>query len=308
MEIYQLKYVLAVAKYKSFTRAADEVCVTPSSLSQQIKKLEDELGISLFGRTTRSVHLTPAGIEFVQNAQKVIDSISNIDTVMKKYVEGESGELSVGGLPALKAFGITPVIASFQKNYPKISLNVTEAECFDLYPLLYSGKIDVAILTAFNKAKPGKIALTGYPLFYDELVLVTSTSHPFASKTVIDLAETSKERFIGFCKSSGLFIDTIDACHEAGFEPNFIFTTSYVDTLMGLVAEGEGIALITSRTVTNTLWKNVAVVRLKKPAIRTVYMVLPKKQNLSSVLLNFKNYFIHWAKENKEELVTSSAL
>jgi DNA-binding transcriptional LysR family regulator len=299
MEISQLKYVLTVAKHQNFSRAANEVCVTPSSLSQQIKKLEDELGVVLFGRTTRSVHLTPAGIEFVENARKIMSEISDINTTMQKYLVGESGQISIGNSPALGAYGITSLIVSFQKTYPKISLDFHEAECFDLYPLLYNGKIDVAFLTAFNKCKPGKMLLESYPLVDDELVIIANTSHPFASREIIDLREASQESFISFSKSSGLFIDTIDACHLAGFEPKFVYDTQYTDTCLGLVAEGMGIAILSSRTVANNSRKNIAVIRFKPTIIRTLSVVFPKKQKTLPVILNFKNFFIQWAQAHE---------
>lgn len=299
MEISQLKYMLTLAKHLNFSRAADEVCVTPSSLSQQIKKLEDELGVVLFGRTTRSVHLTPAGVEFIENAQKVLSQISEINVVMQKYIVGESGNISIGNCPALGAYGVTSLIASFQKTYPKISLQFYEAECFDLYPLLCNGKIDVAFLTAFDKCKPGKIPLESYPLVDDELVIIANTSHPFASREIIDLHEASQENFFSFSKSSGLYWDTIDACHLAGFEPRFSYETQYTDTILGLVSEGMGLAMLSSRTVTKNLQKNIAVIRFRPTKIRTLSVVFQKKQKPLPIILNFKNFFINWIKTNE---------
>lgn len=293
MELYQLKYVLAVAKHQNFTRAADELCVTPSSLSQQIKKLEDELGVVLFGRTTRSVHLTLAGIEFVEIAKKVMDDISGINTAMQKYVHGESGVLSIGGTPALKVYGITHLIAAFQKTYPKIKLNIHEAECCDLYLLILNGKIDVAFFTAFNKLASESDPLEAYPLVNDELVIVTNMSHPFAAKKEVDLREASEEKFIALATNSGLYLDTIDACKLAGFEPKFVYETQYVDTCLGLVAEGLGIAMLSSRSVTNTLWKNISVIRLKTGVTRTLYLVTPKRKKISPVISNFKSFVIN---------------
>ncbi|SDE55975.1 LysR family transcriptional regulator [Sporomusa acidovorans] len=299
MEMYQLRYVLSVAKYQNFSRAAAEVCVTPSSLSQQIKKLEDELGVVLFGRTTRSVHLTPAGLEFVENAKKIMLDMVETNNSMQKYVVGESGQITIGNTPALGAYGITSLIATFQRTYPKISLEFHEAECFDLYPLIYNGKIEVAFLTAFDKHKPGKFPLDAYPLVNDEIVLITSTSHPFAAKQVIDLREAAQETFICFSKSSGLFVDTIEACGAAGFKPKFGYDTQYTDTCLGLVAEGLGIAMISSRTVMAAQRKNIAIVRFTPTARRTLSVVFPKKRKLSPVLSNFKNFFIHWLQERE---------
>ena len=298
MELYQINYVLTVAKYQNFSRAAAEVCVTPSSLSQQIKKLEEELGVVLFGRTTRSVHLTPAGLEFLEHAKKIMQDIAGINLAMQKYAVGESGQVSIGSVPALGAFGITPLIASFQKTYPKISLEFHEAECFSLYPLLYSGKIDVAFLTAFDKHQPGKIPLEAYPLIQDELVIITSISHPFAARDSIDLQEAAKETFIRLSASSGVFADTVEACRKSGFEPRFGYEAHYVDTCVGLVAEGMGIAMLSSRIAAAAMKKNVALVHFYPKAARTVSVVFPKKQKLSPVLSNFRNFFVHWAEDH----------
>lgn len=302
LELYQLRYVIEVAKYQNFSLAANEVCVTPSSLSQQIKKLEDEIGTCLFERTTRSVHLTSAGKEFVEKAETIMNEISSIDKAMRKYVIGESGHLSIGGTPALKVNGITHSIAQFQKQYPNITLSILEAECFDLYPLLESKKIDVAFLTAFDNHQKGKMTLEGIPLVHDELVLVTNKNHRFASRDVVDLKEAEQEKFIFFCKSSGLYVQTMNACYEAGFEPKGAFETQYVDTCLGLVAEGIGIALVSSNSVENTLWKNIAIIPLKKKVPRIMSLVYPKRKNLSPVLKNFINFFNQHALQHSPSL------
>lgn len=287
MEIYQLQELLEVAKQGNFSQAAHKFCVTPSSLSQQIKKLEDELGVVLFERTTRSVHLTQAGQELVERSKKIIEELSIIDREMEKYKLGEYGRLSIGGTPALKVNGITHKIAYFQKEYPNISIKIHEAECFDIYPLLENKKIDVAFVTAFDKYKQEKLSLNSIPLVYDELVLVTNTDHPFAGKKEIDLREASEEKFILFSKSSGLYVQTMDACHEAGFEPRSAFETQYVDTCLGLVAEGIGITILSSNSVKNTQWNNISIIPLKQKIPRVFSMVYPKSKNISPVLKNF---------------------
>lgn len=292
MELFQLQYMLEVAKHGNFTQAANEVCVTPSSLSQQIKKLEDELGVMIFDRTTRSVHLTEAGVELIGKAQKIMDEVSNINEDMKKYVLGEAGRLNIAGNPALKVNGIMHKIATFQKHYPEITIDLLEAECFDLYPLLEANKIDAAFLTYFEKYEQRKVPLEGFPVVYDELVLVTNKSHPFAQMKVIDLRDARPEKFIFFCKSSGLYAQTLDACHDAGFEPKCAFETKYVDTCLGLVAEGIGIALLSSNSVKNTQWRNVTTIPLKQKVPRIISLVYQKKKNLSPILKNFRDFIL----------------
>jgi LysR family transcriptional regulator, transcription activator of glutamate synthase operon len=297
MELYQLNCALMVAKYKNFSHAANEIAVTTSSLSQQIKKLEEELGIDLFVRTTRSVHLTPAGEEFIGHAKKVMNDMENINASMQKYIIGENGHLSIGSLPAFKAFGIANLVASFQKQYPKIVLSIQEAECFDLYPLLFHGEIDVAFLTAFDKYHPDKLPLEAYPLFEDEIVMIANRAHPFASREYINLKEAANEKFIAFSKQSGLYLDELDACHAAGFNPNFVYSSQYVDTSLGFVAEGLGVTMLSSRTVLNTVWKNIEIIRIRPRITRTVSLVYLKKNRNSSVIANFVDFsrknFLH---------------
>lgn len=299
MEILQLKYMLTLAKHLNFSRAANEVCITPSSLSQQIKKLEDELGVALFERTTRSVHLTLAGAEFIESAQKIVAQVSEIKAVMQKYIVGESGKIFVGNCPAFEAYGMSALIASFQKNYPKISLHFCEAECSELYSLLCNGKIDVAFLTTLDKFEPDKFSVEAYPLVDDEFVIIVNSAHPLAARQVINLWEVSQEKFISFAKSSDFYQDTVDACCLSGFIPKISYETQYTDTIVGLVAEGMGIAMLSSRILMkNYLPNNIAVIRFKPAKLRTLSIVFLKKPKPRPIILNFKNFFIHWAKVN----------
>jgi DNA-binding transcriptional LysR family regulator len=279
-----------VAQYKNFSHAANEIAVTTSSLSQQIKKLEEELGVDLFVRTTRSVHLTSAGAEFIEHSKKVMNDIKDINSSMQKYIIGESGQLSIGSLPAFKAFGIANIVASFQNKYPQIALSIQEAECLDLYPLLFHGDIDVAFLTAFDKYHPNKIPLEAYHLFKDEIVLIVNKEHRFASHQYINLKEAANEKFIAFSKNSGLYLDELDACHSAGFEPDFVYSSQYVDTSLGLVAEGLGVTMLSSQTVMNTQWKNIEIVRIRPQILRTVSLVCLKKNRNSAVISHFINF------------------
>ncbi|MDD9147517.1 LysR family transcriptional regulator [Sporolactobacillus sp. CQH2019] len=288
MELYQIKYVLAVAKHQNFTNAAAELCITPSTLSQQIKKFEDELGVELFSRSTRHVQLTPGGLEFVERTKRIVGDLDDSEKAMKKFALGLKGQLSVGSTPAMKVFGIIHLISAFGKQYPNISIQLHEAECFDLYPPLDAGKIDLAFLTAF-KSDCSKQKLDAFPIAEDELVLVTSLDHPFAKRKTIDLKEAADESFIILSPTSGLYQDTLEACHSVGFKPHFTFTTKYVDTCMGLVSENAAIACVSSKTVLNTLWKNVAIVHLKQHFVRTLFLVIPHN-NKSPVVRNFKKF------------------
>ena len=291
MDLYQINCVLMVAKYKNFSHAAQEMSITTSSLSQQIKKLEAELRVELFLRTTRSVHLTLAEKEFIAEALKVVSAVDHVHDSMQKYVQGESGQIFLGSLPAIKAFGIVNLLGAFQKQYPHVDLQLQEAECLELYPKLQRGEIDVAFLSAFEKHRADKLSVEGFPVFEDEVVMVVNKSHPFAGRPYISLREIAREKLIAPSKNSGLYQDITDACRAAGFEPRFSYSSQYVDTALGLVAEGLGVTLFSSCTVLNTLWKNVELVRIQPKIHRVISLVYLKKNKNSPVVANFIKFF-----------------
>nr|WP_173812800.1 LysR family transcriptional regulator [Dendrosporobacter quercicolus]NSL48246.1 LysR family transcriptional regulator [Dendrosporobacter quercicolus DSM 1736]SDM10458.1 transcriptional regulator, LysR family [Dendrosporobacter quercicolus] len=300
MEIAQLKYMLTLAKHLNFSRAANEVCVTPSSLSQQIKKLENELGVVLVERTTRSVHLTSAGVEFIESAEKIVAQISEINAIMQKYIAGESGKIFVGNCPFFEAYGMSTLIASFQKKYPDISLHFCEAGCLELYSLLCNDKIDVAFLPAFGAFKPeDEPSVEAYPLVDDELVIIVNSAHPLASRQIINLGEVSQEKFISFAKSYDVHQDTVEVCRLSGFIPQFSYETQYPDVVVRMVAEGMGIAMLSSRVLMRIFLKNIAVIRFKPTQLRTLTVAFLKKPNLLPAILNFKNFFIACTKGNR---------
>ncbi|WP_332237758.1 LysR family transcriptional regulator [Sporolactobacillus sp. KGMB 08714] len=292
MDFYQMKCVLTVAKHHSVSKAAEELCVTPPSLSQQIKKAEDELGVKLFVRSTHDIWPSEAGNEFIKRAQKIFAELSKMNDIMNNYASGTIGHLVIGCVPVMKESGLLHFIKLFTERYPHISLEFYEAECFDLYPLLYSGKIDVLISTAADPEKPKKIKLKSYPLAEDELVLVTSKKHRFANRGIIKLKETAKEPFISFSPSSSLFRVTVDACRRSGFMPVSSCRTHNFDTALGLVAANGGVAIVPLKKVTHTKWKNISIHRLSPKISRTLYLVFLRSgiAKINPIVENFEQF------------------
>ncbi len=113
MEIHQLEYFLAVEKYRNFSTASLEICVSQSTLSQQIKKLEDELGVKLFIRYSRSVRLTPAGEDFLVHAQRIVSEIQQSRETIQKYISFDKGSIKIGVFPNMACLGLNKIITSF---------------------------------------------------------------------------------------------------------------------------------------------------------------------------------------------------
>ncbi|MDD9147550.1 MULTISPECIES: LysR family transcriptional regulator [unclassified Sporolactobacillus] len=290
MELSQIKCVLMVAKVKSFHKASSMLHITPTTLSRQIKRIEEELGVKLFIRTTRSVCLTWAGVKFVEGGQYILNEVAEINKQMKKFVDGTTGHLVIGTIPVLNEYGITSLIQCFIEKYPNVSLEIREAEYFDLYPMLYEEEIDTAILTLYDQMKPKGVKLKSCPLIDDEFVIVTRSGHTLAEQKTIHLKETADETFIPF---TSLQQETIEACAKAGFTPKFSqFSAHRLDTTLGLVAEGAGIAMIPLVEVTHIKWENIQIIRLTPKIKRTLMMVLPNDPKEKPVVKNFERFVL----------------
>lgn len=297
MEIHQLKYVLAIAKNRSFVRAANELSITPPALSQQVKKLEEELEVTLFERTTRSINLTPAGVEFVAHAQDVISSIYSINASMNRYAGSETGNISIGLFPAMGPYGLISLIHAYKETYPDIRLDLYEAECKELQDMLEKGTIDAAFSTFIDPIKESRFGLEQIPLVHDELVLITSSSHPFASKKSISLYEARNEEFIMQATTSGAYIAFMDACKKDGFKPKVIYHAMSNLTRFGFVAEGLGISSSSYKVAISYAIQDMAIIHIKPVIPRLLSLFTPKNKDSSPALANFKKFCLKWAKD-----------
>lgn len=297
MELHQLEYVVAVAKNRSFTRAALEISITPSSLSQQIKKLEDELGVVLFDRTTRTVYVTPAGAELVAMAREVLSNVDDIRTAMRRHIGLESGHIRLGNFPAISYHGIVRLITSFQRTYPGINMDICEDECSNLAQRLESGEIDAAFMTAVDKliGQKGRDILESYDLISDTLVLLTCRDHPFAGRSVVDLREVADEPFIMPLLTSGASVDFLAACRASGFEPRVKYGSVSNDTRFEFVAVGEGITFSSLKTALANVQSDIAIVPFAPAVPRMLSLAILKKSLSNPSVMTFKNFCVNWA-------------
>lgn len=290
MEIHQLEYVLAVAKCNNFTSAAKEMNISQSSLSQQISKLENELGINLFIRTTRSVQLTPAGVEFVANAKRVMSALRDTYRCVNEYTTNEKGHLTLGILPIVGYYPIPAIIASFQKQYPGVTINLLESQCDELLQMLYLSKIDAAFVQQANQSP----YFSFNPIIRDQMVVVTSENHPLASRKSLELKELVKENFIIPPPPSGHYQDFVKACHSEGFLPNIIVTCSHVRTILGLVRENLGITLLSSQIAALDVDPSLTIIPMTTKITRKIYLVTRANTDANRILEVFVRFVLQW--------------
>jgi LysR family transcriptional regulator, transcription activator of glutamate synthase operon len=290
MEIHQLQYIVEVAKHRHFTHAAEEICVAQSSLSQQITKLEEELGIKLFERTTRFVNPTPAGLEFISYAKKILAEIELSKQCMQAHVGLTKGTLHIGAITTLENIGFVSLITSFHNLFPGLYLDIALNGSYHLAEMLRTSEIDTALLTPPELDDDADIVY--YPLGDDEFVLATASSSPLATKKVVDLSELSKENFIFPSPDQSIHKIYLKACRDAGFTPTIVCQSSHSETSLALVSDGMGIGFFPLGMLLANTSTKVSIIRLAKPIKKHVAMALLKRSHYTPAVAAFRDYVL----------------
>jgi LysR family transcriptional regulator, hydrogen peroxide-inducible genes activator len=246
MELRQLQYALQIAAEKNFSRAAEKLHIAQPSLSQQLSKLEKELGVLLFQRNTNSVELTHAGAAFMKKARSILDMVNQLTKEMEDISDMKKGKLIVGSLPITGSHILPRVLPLFHKRYPGIEIHLIEDTTQVLEHLTAAGQTDISLLT-LPVMEPN---LAYDNLLEEEIVLAVPQEHPLALHTADSafspaaIEELKDEPFIVLKKGQGFRQIALELCAEHGFEPRIVFESSNIETVQALVAAGMGIAFV----------------------------------------------------------------
>ncbi|MFD2672971.1 LysR family transcriptional regulator [Marinicrinis sediminis] len=290
MELRQLRYVIQIATDKNFSRAAEKLHIAQPSLSQQLSKLEKELGVLLFKRSTNAVELTHAGEVFVEKAQKMLDLSDQLRKEMEDMSQMKRGKLVIGSLPITGSHILPLVLPAFKQKYPDIEVVLLEETSANLEQLASQGKTDLTLLT-LPIQEP---SLASEPLIEEEIWLALPASHPLLdayeqTKTPVSFASLRQEPFIALKKGQGFRQITLDLCAEYGFVPDIVFESSNIETVQSLVAAGMGIAFVPemiARTRRSHLVPHYVPIE-KRPS-RTVVVAYRKGRYISRAADAFK--------------------
>jgi len=240
MELHQLRYFCAVAETGSFSRAAEQSHVSQPSLSQQIMKLEDELGARLFDRLGRSVRLTEVGKTFLPRARTVLRELEAAkgDVVERKDFIG--GPVIVGIIPTVGPYFLPPVLTSFSRKFPQVRFTVIEEITPVLLDRLRAAAIDVAILALPIRGHEFETA----PLLTERLFAALPRSHKLGKRRSLFLKDLRSDPFL-LLRDGHCFRDTaVAACDRARLHPQVIFESGQFGSLLSMVGAGMGVSIV----------------------------------------------------------------
>ena len=251
MEIQQVRAFLAVAEELHFGRAAERLGVLQPPLSRTIRALEDDLGVSLFQRTTRNVRLSPAGEALIDPAQKMLEFQSLAVDSVQRAATGETGRISFGFARSSSRTLAAALVTASQRRNPGIVFSL-ESNVFaeEGISRIIDGTLDLA-LVRWDKQPPG---VTGRAVMIERLCAALPENHRLASRSSIRVDELAEEDFITLPAhpSSALRENTMRLCHAAGFSPRLAQEAPDSQTIGALVAAGLGISITFDSVSANT--------------------------------------------------------
>ncbi len=240
MELHQLRYFVAVARTRNFSRAAEQCRVAQPSLSQQIMKLEGELGERLFERTKREVSLTAAGEVFRRHAERVLDEVELAGDSVREVRGMLRGRVALGALPTVAPYYLPRRLRGFTAAYPEIEVVVHEDTTEQLARALLAKEIEVALLSL-----PVERAGLAAEEFFDEPLLVAlPAGHRLATKRKLTLDDLEAEPFILMKEGHCLAGQALQFCRLNGFAPRVSFRSAQIETVLAFVAAGWGVSIV----------------------------------------------------------------
>ncbi len=240
MNLRDLRYLVALAELRHFGRAAEACFVSQPTLSTQIKKIEEELGVTLVERAPRKVMLTEAGAEIAQRARVVLNEIEQIRAIARRSLDPEAGSLKLGVFPTLGPYLLPHVVPRLRERFPRMELLLTEEKTELLLQQLHAGRIDAAVLALPLHEDQLHTEL----LFEEPFVLAVPIDHALAGSTRLSLDDIADERLLLLDEGHCLRDQALDVCHLAGASEKDGFRATSLETLRQMVSAGVGVTLL----------------------------------------------------------------
>jgi LysR family hydrogen peroxide-inducible transcriptional activator len=284
MEIHQLEYFIAIVETGSFSRAAERCNVAQPSLSQQIKKLENEIGHLLFDRLGRTVVLTDAGRLLIPKARTILEEIQGIKMDIQSDIQEGQGTLAVGFIPTVSPFVLPSVIRRFGQEFPDASLEVHEDLTDDIVRKIVTAELDVGITSLPIKNK----LIETEELLTETLLVASSLNYDIASQASIQVKELDNFPFIALSEVHCLGEQIQSFCYQQDLALNIVCHTTQLSTVHNCVAMGLGVSLVPQALAINEPLEQVVYRTVSdSPPQRKIVAATHAKRNTSYLARQF---------------------
>nr|WP_086937755.1 DNA-binding transcriptional regulator OxyR [Thaumasiovibrio occultus] len=240
MNIRDLEYLVALAEHQHFRRAAEACFVSQPTLSGQIRKLENELGVTLLERTSRKVLFTDAGLRLVEQARRVLLEVKVLTELASQQGESMTGPIHIGLIPTVGPYLLPHIVPLLREIFPELELYLHEGQTNELVDQLESGKLDCLILASVKETEH----FIELPLYDEPMVLAIPESHRWAGQQIFDLPQLNGETLMMLGSGHCLRDQAMGFCFSAGANEDGHFKATSLETLRNMIAAGAGITLL----------------------------------------------------------------
>jgi DNA-binding transcriptional LysR family regulator len=282
IEIRHLRYFLAVAEELHFGRAAARLQIAQPPLSQQIRKLEDELGVELFHRTSRRVELSEAGRALLPEVRLLFDQVGRATDAAQNADRGTSGHLRIGFVGSAADGPLPRIVGEFRHQHPGVSMTLNELGVDEQLEALRAGRLDVG----FVRGPLDEHGLNVAEIYHEPLVVVTPERHRFGRRKQISGKDLRGEALVLLSREEvpGLFDQVIAICQQHGFSASVEQQATSIQAVLGLVAAGLGVSVL-PRSVESL--RRVGVRFLPLRGSRTTLLIAWRENGRSALLQSF---------------------
>jgi LysR family hydrogen peroxide-inducible transcriptional activator len=240
MNIRAMQYLVTLADLRHFSKAAERCFVSQPTLSTQIRKLEEELGVQLVERSPRHVMLTPVGEEVVARCRGILAEVDAMKAIARRAVDPEGGLLRVGIFPTLAPYLLPHVIPNLRRQFPKLTIRLFEEKTEDILDMLVQGRLDAGVL-----ALPvGSDQIIARELFEEPFVVAMPEGHPLSQKAKLTMSDLEEQELLLLEDGHCLREHALEVCQMAGAHEKLDFHATSMETLRQMVAANTGITLM----------------------------------------------------------------
>ena len=290
MNLRDLRYLVALADHAHFGRAAAACFVSQPTLSTQIRKLEEELGVPLFERAPRKVMLTPAGRDIAARARRIVSDVEQMREVARRNQDPEAGTVRLGMFPTLGPYLLPHVVPGIRARFPKLELLLVEEKSDELLARLREGKLDAVLLALPLHDDQLQVEF----LFEEPFLLAVPEAHPLARRDSLALKELADQRILLLEDGHCLRDQALDVCHMAGAGEMSGFQATSLETLRQMVAANVGVTLLPTLAIKPPVARSENIhllgFRDSQPS-RQIAMVWRKSSAMGDFLLKLAQVF-----------------
>lgn len=281
MELKQMIYFQKIANIGNISKAAEVLHVAQPALSLSIQKLERELSLQLFDRSTKPLSLTPEGQIFLKRVDDILILYEDLISEMNDYAMDLKGRIRIGVPPMLGVYLFPAIFSEFNQAYSGIQISIVEEGSLEVKKKLVSDELDVGVVMVDEDVQK----LNVMPITTHEVKVCLSKDHPLAGRPHITMDMLRNDSFILLNEQTFMRQRVLDLCAEAGYEPHVLFSSNQISTILKLVAQGTGIAFMLQSLAQTS--EDVVAVSLKDPIEITAALAWKKDAYVSKATKTF---------------------